>query len=110
MRPGSGRSSRTAGGGRSFPPVAGSFRMVAVIRVMLVASSNRTRENGQRSKSRVLPPRASRNPPTRRKRTGVWCGFDTSDNDVAVESEQETHKMVRTASGHTRTALTLEFQ
>lgn len=51
---------RTAGGGRSFPPAAGSFRTVAVIRVMLVASSNRTRENGQRSKSRVLPPRASR--------------------------------------------------
>ena len=50
-------------GGRSFPPAAeGSFRTVAVIRVMLVASSNRTRENGQRSKSRVLPPRASRNP------------------------------------------------
>ena len=55
-----GRSSDGRRRGRSFPPAAGSFRTVAVIRVMLVASSNRTRENGQRSKSRVLPPRASR--------------------------------------------------
>ena len=63
MRPGSAVAPRTAGGAAArstFPPAAGSFRTVAVIRVMLVASSNRTRENGQRSKSRVLPPRASR--------------------------------------------------
>ena len=60
VRPGSGCSSDGRRRGRSFPPAAGSFRTVAVIRVMLVASSNRTRENGQRSKSRVLPPRASR--------------------------------------------------
>ena len=70
---------RTAGGGRSFPPVAGSFRMVAVIRVMLVASSNRTRENGQRSKSRVLPPRASRNPYDRTAKpvTAIDLGITT---------------------------------
>ena len=125
MRPGP--VIRTAGGGRSFPPARGGgkfphgsaldvLRVVDVVLPVRAAIAWRpppvrslfamiiARSRGALTVKSMV--KSKERKPGRRARGG-----ETGRTNVSsCEREQETHTMVRTASGHTRTALTLEFQ